>query len=206
MQKSVHANRMVLMKLRKRLGTAKRGHALLKHKLDELMRIYKTAREEYLQTQNSVNIQLRSVYNSYILGSGTLWHQYENTLLSSPLIRVTLNTKQERLLNLRIPEFNIIADFSSIPPYGLDETNFDIDTSVRKLKEFLHNLIHLAQFQQRIEMLESEMKITRRRVNSLEYMLIPQIEGQIKFIKMKLEEVERDNINRLMRIKDILRK
>ena len=205
MQTNVHANRMVLMKLRKRLGTAKRGHTLLKHKLDELLRVYKTVNDQFLQMQKTVASVLDSVYSSFIVGSGMLRNQFDYTLLSAPLISTDLKEKSEHLLNLRIPSFEVNAN-AEIPPYGFDETNSDLDHSITKLIEVIPLLVEQASLQRQIELLEHEMKVTRRRVNALEYLLIPQIQDQIRFIHMKLEEVERDSINRLMRIKDIIQK
>jgi len=205
MQTNVHANRMVLMKLRKRLGTAKRGHTLLKHKLDELLRVYKTVNDQFLQMQKTVASVLDSVYSSFIVGSGMLRNQFDYTLLSAPLISTDLKEKSEHLLNLRIPSFEVNAK-AEFPPYGFDETNSDLDHSITKLIEVIPLLVEQASLQRQIELLEHEMKVTRRRVNALEYLLIPQIQDQIRFIHMKLEEVERDSINRLMRIKDIIQK
>ena len=175
MQKNAHANRMVLMKLRKRLGTAKRGHTLLKHKLDELMQVHRTTNDEYLQIKKIVSSKLNSIYTSFILGTGMLRDQYEYTLLASPAIRTATDEKQKHLLNLRIPVFHIRPELD-IPPYGFDETNSDIDSSIKKLKDSLPGLINLAQLQRQIELLEREIKVTRRRVNALGYLLIPRSE------------------------------
>ena len=121
------------------------------------------------------------------------------------LLKTHLAVSSEHVLNLKMPAFDVTVE-AETPPYGLLETTADLDSSVQRLQAALPLLFRLAQGQRRIELLHREIETTRRRVNALEYVLIPQIEEQAQLIQMKLDEMERANISRLMRIKSIIRK
>ena len=205
MQQTVNANRMNLMRLRKRWALATRGHTLLKQKLDELMHLQQAAHKEWQETRGQVEDRLNTVYSHFILGSGLFRGQELDALLAAPLVKTQLTQTFQRLLNFRTPQFGLTAAMES-PPYGFLETNSELDVAVRELKSALNDLVRLAQQQRRVELLAHEIKVTRRRVNALEYILIPSFEERIHFIQMKLDENERADINRLMRIKSIIRK
>lgn len=205
MQQNVNANRMNLMRLRKRLALATRGHSLLKQKLDELMHIFQKEEHKLTEIKKAIESQLKNTYEFFVLGSSLVRGDYLNVLISAPLIKVNLKKEQNRLLNLKIPHFSVDLQFER-PPFSFLETNFEIDKSVRELTKALPFLVEYSEQQHKIELLLKEIETTRRRVNALEYILIPDFEQQIKFIQMKLDENERADINRLMRIKSIIRK
>ncbi len=201
----VSANRMTLTKTRKRLAMARRGHTLMKHKLEELMRLFQDEVDHVLETQEAVEAQLRDVYTLFLLGKHRLRFEPASGARCMPLLQTHLAVSTEHVLNLKMPVLDATAKIEA-PPYGLLETTADLDDSVRRLQTALPLLLRLAQGQQRLTMLHREIETTRRRVNALEYVLIPQIEETEQLIQMKLDEMERSNISRLMRIKSIIRK
>lgn len=204
MQYGVQANRMTLMKLRKRLAMAQRGHSLMKHKLDELMHAFRQEIDQLIELRREVEQRLETVYHRFVLGSGMLRSASVEALLSAPLIRSRVAIERQPLLNLKVPRIRTETEMES-PPYGFMDSNADLDTSVQQLKDLLPELLRLAELQKRIELIIREITVTRRRVNALEYVLIPRIEEQVRFIQMKLDENERADVSRLMRIKAIIR-
>lgn len=201
---NVSANRMTLLKLRKRLVMARRGHALMKHKLDELMRVFQKEIQKVKQLRKGTDEQLKEVYEQFLFGKGMLREEALYNILTSPLINIDVEEDQSHLLNLKVPVIREKIEMST-PPYGLLETNADMDKSLQRFRVAIQMLLRLAENQRRIDLLSHEIENTRRRVNALEYILIPQIESQVRFIQHKLEEVERANVSRLMRIKGIIR-
>lgn len=204
MLNNISPNRMTLLKLRKRLTMARRGHNLMKHKLDELIQIFQKEIRDVLQARKEVDDLLNHVYRQFLPGKGLLREEALYNILAAPLIKVTIEVEQSHLLNLKVPVLRESTEMS-LPPYGLLETNCDMDESLRSLRRAIPMLLQLAQKQRQIELLIQEIETTRRRVNALEYILIPQIESQVRFIQNKLEEVERADTSRLMRIKSIIR-
>ncbi len=201
---NVSANRMTLLKLRKRLVMARRGHNLLKHKLDELIQIFQKEIRSVMQMREEVDDLLNRVYRQFLLGKGVLREEALYNILAAPLIHLDIERKQVHLLNLKAPVLRGSVEISS-PPYGFLETNSDLDGSLQSFRQAIPLLLKLAENQRRIELVIQEIETTRRRVNALEYILIPQIESQVRFIQNKLEEVERADTSRLMRIKSIIR-
>jgi len=200
----VSANRMTLLKLRKRLAMARHGHTLMKHKYDELMHIFQREIHSAMDLREVTESLLRETYDHFTLGSAVLGEEATAALLALPAIEIQLTATTENLLNITVPVMSATVK-SAIPPVSLYQTNADIDTCIRNLSQGVPRLFKLAESQQRLVLLVREIKRTRRRVNALEYVLIPQLETQIKFIQMKLDEMERGNISRLMRIKAVIR-
>jgi len=200
----VSANRMTLLKLRKRLAMARRGHTLMKHKYDELMHIFQREIQSVLELRQTTETHLREIYDHFTLGTAILGEEATANLLSIPVLQAETTFSTTNLLNLTVPIISATAHFPS-PPYALFSTNSDFDRSVSGLQQVVPRLFKLAESQQRLLLLVGEIQRTRRRVNALEYVLIPQLETQIKYIQMKLDEMERGNISRLMRIKAVIR-
>ncbi len=200
----ITANRMTLMKLRKRLNMASRGHTLLKHKLDELMQIFQDEISNILDLRKKLDDKLEQVYSSFAFAKGLMLDEAYESVSVVPPVRTEINVSKENLLNIKtlVIKSQVNLDF---PPYGLYGTNADLDDCVIQIKEIIPMMFNLAEMQKRIELLIHEIEITRRRVNALEHILIPQIGEQVRFIKIKLDELERADITRLMRIKSIIR-
>ena len=200
----VSANRMTLLNLRKRLSVARRGHTLMKHKYDELMHIFQEEIKAAFQLRRETDIQVKTVYNHSTIAKSMMDKTAISNLSAMPIIGIQLNETRENVLNLKVPAISANVMMDS-PPYDLNWTNSDLDTSVKELAEVIPRLFQLAAIQKKLQLIAQEIEVTRRRVNALEYVLIPQLEEQIRYIQMKLDEAERSNNSRLMRIKSIIR-
>ncbi|HOX39035.1 MAG TPA: V-type ATP synthase subunit D [Candidatus Brocadiia bacterium] len=202
MQIRVNPNRMELLRLSRRLKTASRGHKLLKDKLEGLIQEFVAQIETYRQSREEIDRELPRILRLFVLArlTGSEAAVY-NALMQS---RTTMNLaiEEKRLMGVTIPEFKMtIAKPES--GYSYLETPPELDEAVATLREFLPRLLAMAAQEEAIRRLMEEIERTRRRVNALEYVMIPQLKGTIKVIRQKLEELERGNITRLMKIKEM---
>jgi V/A-type H+-transporting ATPase subunit D len=201
----VTANRMTLMKLRKRLNMASRGHTLLKHKLDELMKIFQDEIANLLDARSRLDVILNETYSSFAFAKSLMLDEAYQSVSLLPVVKMQLEISRENVLNIKTPVIKPGVHIESLP-YELYSTNADLDDCIIRIKEVISAMLNMAEIQKRVELLIHEIEITRRRVNALEHVLIPQISAQVRFIKIKLDELERADITRLMRIKSIIRK
>ena len=199
----VNPNRMELLKLRRRLVLARRGHKLLKDKQEELMRQFMALVNEAKQTRLEVEDRLESAYQAFFAARlESLQPQMEEAIAFSEK-RITIESRIAPIMNLRVPYFDcrIDGDFS----HGYLDVTGDLDVALATLSEIFPQMIHMAQLEKHVAMLAAELERTRRRVNALEHILIPSLEDTIKYISNKLNELERGNLTRLMKVKDIVR-
>lgn len=204
MRLNVNPTRMELLKLKKRLVLARRGHQLLKNKQDELMRQFMELVEEIKGLRSVVEDELARAQMNFINARSVMSREHINGATGYPKMETDLEVRYEPLMNLRIPkyELKIKGDYFS---YGVATTSMEIDLALMKYREVLPKMIELASKEKTMELLAHEIESTRRRVNALEHILIPNLLETIRYISMKLEELERGNITRLMKIKDIVR-
>ena len=203
MKLAVNPNRMNNLRLRRRLVVAKRGHKLLKDKQDELMRQFMELIDMVKGERNRVEKRLISALKRFSIARSTLSREELYELFALPGVTPTLSVRQKQVLNLKIPSFELTLE-GDIISYSFLRTTAEFDLALLELKELLEELVKLAEIEKKMQLFADEIDKTRRRVNALEYKLIPDIEETIKFITMKLEEVERGNLTRLMRVKDML--
>lgn len=205
MRLAVNPTRMELLKLKKRLILARRGHRLLKDKQDELMRNFLSLIEEIKELRLTVEIELFQAYGSFLIARLTMGREFLDEALMFSQLETNLEVTYVPLMNLRIPRYrlNIEGDYFS---YGLLTTSMELDRALKKYRELIPKMVELAEKERGLEMLSYEIERTRRRVNALEHILIPNIFETISYISMKLEELERSNLTRLMKIKDIVRR
>lgn len=205
MRLAVNPTRMELLKLKKRLILARRGHRLLKDKQDELMRNFLSLIEEIKELRLTVEIELFQAYESFLIARLTMGREFLDEALMFSQLETNLEVTYVHLMNLRIPRYrlNIEGDYFS---YGLLTTSMELDRALKRYRELIPKMVELAEKERELEMLSYEIERTRRRVNALEHILIPNIFETISYISMKLEELERSNLTRLMKIKDIVRK
>jgi len=204
MATQVNATRMVLLNLKKRLNIAKRGHKLLKQKQDELLRILQKTINELSSMRKEVEEQLVEALKQFFLARA---YQDKNIFEGSFLmldtdIELSMNVK--KVMNVPLPEYKRSLK-GEIVSYGFAMTSPALDVALKGLMEVFDRLIEMAELEKRIILLAAEMDKTRRRVNALEYILIPEIESNVREINMKLEEREREKNSRLMMIKDVIR-
>lgn len=199
----VNPNRMELLKLRRRLVLARRGHKLLKDKQEELMRQFMALIREAKQVRGEVEAGLATANKAFFSARlDSLGPQMEEALSFSEK-KIAVSSRIAPIMNLRVPYFDceISGEFSHS---YLDATG-DLDASLAVLSDILPKMIRMAQIEKHVSMLAAELERTRRRVNALEHILIPSLEDTIKYISNKLNELERGNLTRLMKIKDIVR-
>lgn len=207
MEIRVNPNRMQLLRLKSRLKTAERGHKLLKDKHDELMRRFLDLVWQSRDLRTEVERQLGQVSNQMVMAAATASPAVIEEALSFPKQQLELHVRQDALVGVKVARFDFsftgAESESDLYPYGPAHTPSDLDAAIKTLSTALPNLLRLAELEKAAELLAVELERTRRRVNALEHILIPQLEQSIKFITMKLDEAERANITRLMKIKQM---
>ncbi|MEO0281188.1 MAG: V-type ATP synthase subunit D [candidate division WOR-3 bacterium] len=202
---NVNATRMELQKLKKRVKIARRGHKLLKDKQDELMRQMLSQIEEVKRSRIEIEKEFQSILQSFVLAQSELGKEQMEESLALPTKQVSILVETKNLMSVKVPEFKKEVS-GDIICYGFLNTSGEMDFALLKFEKFLDTLIHLAQMEKKVQLLADEIDKTRRRVNALEYKLIPSLEETIRYITMKLAEIERSNLTRLMKLKDIVRK
>lgn len=204
---NVNPTRMQLSKLKKQLTTAVRGHKMLKDKRDELMRQFLDLVKETRQLREKVEKELSECNSHFVNASAVMPKQALDASLLSPKQQVTLDVTSRNVMSVETPVFTPkkrTNDEGDIFPYGFAFTSFELDDAVTSLNTLLPDLIRLAQIEKSCEMMSAEIEKTRRRVNSLEHVMIPRYRDTIKYISMKLEENDRSSRTRLMKVKDML--
>jgi len=209
MEIRVNPTRMELNRLKGRLKMAQRGHKLLKDKRDELMRKFLELIRENKELRTVVEAKLSRSFANFLLAQAVMSAETMEEAIMFPQARVVLDAEEVNLMSVRVPRFARQGQDESkgadVYPYGFANTSAELDTSIAALAEVLPALIKLAEVEKAVFLLADEIDKTRRRVNALEYVLIPQIGSTIKYISMKLDENERGALVRLMKIKDIVR-
>ena len=203
---NVNPTRMELGKLKKRLVSARRGHKLLKDKCDEMMKIFLEAVRENKALRIEVEDSLRRVHASFAAAAAVTSDAVLEESLIYPQSAVALEVGGKNILNVLVPEYKVCRTGSdeSLYGYGFAFTSGELDNAVDELGAILPKLLKLAECEKKSQMLADEIEKTRRRVNALEYSMIPQLENTIKVINMKLDESERGNLTRLMKVKDMM--
>ena len=199
----VNPNRMEVLRLRKRLMLCRRGHRLLKQKQDELMRILIQLIDEARELREEVENKLTSAFQLFLLAEGTLGQNMMENVISFLQVETSLEEQEKRLLNLRVPELSLKIE-GDIYNYGFLWTNSDLDKALSLFSEIMPELVKLCEIEKKLFIVALEVEKTRRRVNALEYILIPDLEETVKRIVMKLEEIERGARVRLMKVKELV--
>lgn len=204
---NVNPTRMQLTKLKKQLVTAVRGHKMLKDKRDELMRRFIDLVQENKRLRDKVEQRLQECNSHFVNASAVMSKQALDASLMSPKQQVSVEVGSKNVMSVNIPELSSstrTSDEGDIFPYGFAFTSFELDDAVMSLNELLPDLIRLAEIEKSCELMSAEIEKTRRRVNSLEHVMIPRYQETIKYISMKLEENDRSSRTRLMKVKDML--
>lgn len=201
---NVNATRMELLKLRRRSVIATRGHKLLKDKLEELMRNVYLLVDEIQVLRKEVEEALRKAFARYAQAVAQRDPRVTDIATSLPSVKLSIEAGTRRILNVKAPTFKPKLE-GRIRCYGFLETSGELDLSLQAMYAVLEKMVLLAEKEKTLELVAEEIERTRRRVNALEYIVIPNITETISFIKLKLSEMERGNLTRLMRIKEIIR-
>lgn len=205
---NVNPTRMELSKLKKRLATSKRSHKLLKDKQDELMRQFINLIKYNNKIRAEVEKELGESLKDFVMARAVMSSEFLEEAISYPKenIKVEVGTKNVMSVNVPIMNFKreLEGDEGSIYPYGFMNTSAELDDAIGKLYRILPKLLELAEVEKSGQLMADEIEKTRRRVNALEYMTIPQLEETIKYIRMKLDENERGALTRLMKVKSMI--
>jgi V/A-type H+/Na+-transporting ATPase subunit D len=202
MKLNVNPNRMELLRLRRRLALAERGHKLLKDKLEEIMRRFLDTIRKLTALQEEVSSGLDKIFLSFALARGGGSMEELDALL--PEGKLTLAVERSRALNLSIPGFKVAT--LEVSSYDLLGTEAELDIGVKKTEKLLPSMLEMARLWKSLELLSHEIEVTRRRVNALEHILIPSIREAIHSISARLGEMERSYQVQLMRVKEIVRR
>ncbi len=202
---SVNANRMSLMQLSRRLVIAHKGHKLLKDKQDELMRNFLEIVDIIKGLRSRTENVLIDALRKFTVATGAYSREEIEGFFVVPSMKASVNVQSSRLLNLLVPCFEVEFTGDGIS-YSLANTPAELDSAMENMSEALKLLVKLAETEKKLELLAKEIDTTRRRVNALEYVMIPDLKETIRYIKMKLEELERSNLTRLMKVKEIIEK
>ena len=200
----VNPPRMELKRLKGQLATARRGHKLLKDKCDELMRRFLDAVREAKALREQLSGRLDEVDARFAVAAAEVDPRMITAALSLPSSELELTLEQRNIMSVIVPEYKVSYTAGNSQSYGFAFTTGALDTATAAVTEVTPELIRLAQLEKTALLLCDEIERTRRRVNALEYIMIPQYEDTIKSISMKLDENERGNISRLMKVKDMM--
>jgi V/A-type H+-transporting ATPase subunit D len=198
---------MVLNQLKGRLKTARRGHKLLKDKRDELMRQFMDVVKENKVLRDRVETGLTGAFASLQVASDIMSPEMLEQALLYPRQSVELDMKFKNIMSVNVPVYSFTTknnDPSEIYPYGFAQTSGELDDALEKMAKVFEDMLQLAQVEKTMQLLAEEIEKTRRRVNALEYVMIPELEQNIKYITMKLEENENATKVRLLKVKEMV--
>jgi len=201
---NVNATRMELLRLRKRVALAQRGHHLLSEKRDEISRQLIHIAREIHPLRKRVEAQLLETSRRFMLARAAMEPEDIKAALAVPTKKFSLAVEFARIMNVKVP--HLLKEIAGeIICYGYASTSGELDVALLALERAFDDLVELAQKEKQARLLAIELQMTRRRVNVLEHVVIPELHETIRFIYDKLAEAERDNTSRLMKIADIIR-
>ena len=206
---TVNPTRMELTRLKGKLRTAQRGHKLLKDKRDELMKQFLDTVREVRALRSEVEEELMRVHGSFTVASALMSSEAMEQALLYPKQSVELTMTTQNIMSVNVPVYHFQTKTKSdadIYPYGFASTSGELDTAVDALGKVFQKMLKLAQIEKSAQLMAEEIEKTRRRVNALEYVMIPDTQDAIRYITMKLDENDRATTTRLMKVKDMLLK
>ena len=199
--------RMELTRLKRKLATAVKGHKLLKDKRDELMRQFLLLVRENMELRRTVEEGIRNANQNFVIARAGMSDEVLRTALMAPKQEVFLEQSTQNVMSVDIPVFTFktrTSDENDIYPYGYAFTSADLDDAVSSLAKVFPQMLRLAECEKSCQLMASEIEKTRRRVNALEHVIIPETQSAIRYISMKLDENERSTQIRLMKVKDMV--
>lgn len=199
--------RMELSRIKDKLAVARKGHKLLKDKRDELMRQFLIMVRENMELRKHVEEGIRQANINFIVAKAGMDAETLNTALMAAKQKVTLGVSTKNVMSVNIPVFDVrtkTASETDIYSYGYAFTSSDLDGAINRLADIRDDMILLAEKEKACKLMAAEIEKTRRRVNALEHVIIPEAQKNIKYISMKLEETARDNTIRLIKVKDMV--
>ncbi len=204
---TINPTRMELTRLKGRLKTAVRGHKLLKDKRDELMKQFLEVVRRNKELRRRVEEGLQQANAAFTVASAVMSPEMLEQALLYPKQSVELELHFRNIMSVDVPVYEYRTrsnDPAEIFPYGFAQTSGELDSALEALNAVLRDMLELAEVEKTMQLLAQDIEKTRRRVNALEYVMIPQMQENIRYISMKLEENERGNITRLMKVKEMV--
>lgn len=201
---NVNPNRMELSRLKRRIVVAKRGHKLLKDKQDALIKEFLKKARDVKELREDVERELRLCYQSFqIARAQTLPSMIEQSLMCAGGA-AKIQVSHKNVMSVNVPLF-VMPEMSVQMSYGLASSPGSLDVALERFSKIMRRLVELAAAEKGLKLMALEIERTRRRVNALEHVMIPSFAEAIRSISMKLEEMERSTLSRLMVIKEIVR-
>lgn len=197
---------MELAKLKDRLSLSTRGHKLLKDKQDELMRQFIVLIKENNVLRDEVEVELTSAMQEFVVAKSLINEAFIEELFVGTETSVELNIHEKNIMSVIVPQMDFTVqekEKSTDVQYGYLNSSSELDKAIEKIEAVLPKLLKLSEIEKTCQLMADEIEKTRRRVNALEYRMIPQLQETIRYIQMKLEENERASIVRMMKVKDM---
>lgn len=205
MKTRVNPTRMELTRLKRQIVTAKRGHKLLKDKQDELVKRFIDMVRRNKELREEIEKELEESFSSFTMARSQMPQEVLEESLMIPTAEVSIDVSRENIMSVNVPKIKIHQEEgSNIYSYGLANTSGELDNAITILSGMLTKMLELSEIEKSCQLMADEIEKTRRRVNALEHVMIPSMEESIKYITMKLDEDERGNITRLMKVKDMV--
>lgn len=204
MAKQINPTRMELTRLKRRLKTAARGHKLLKDKQNGMTKQFMEQIRRNRELRGKVEAELAEAAKQFRSASSAMGEKELGEALLLPAGEIGVSGGSKNIMSVQVPTLRSDGGLSAYLPYGFADTSFELDTATLSMTRLFPTLLQLAECEKTCDMLAAEIEKTRRRVNALEHVMIPEMERNIKFITMKLEDNERQNITRLMKVKDVI--
>lgn len=202
---NVNPTRMELRRLKTRLKTATRGHKLLKDKSDEMIRQFMVYVRENKRLREEIEAELSSALKGFTLARAVSSNAVIEEAVMMPATKAEISLSSDNVMSVEVPSISVVEhEGQDKYPYSFDTVTSELDASIGTLSTLLVKLVKLAEVEKTCNMLANEIEKNRRRVNALEYVMIPQIEETIKYINMKLDENERASTIRLMKVKSMI--
>lgn len=202
---NVNSTRMELRRLKTRLKTATRGHKLLKDKSDEMIRQFMVYVRENKRLREEIEAELSIALKGFTLARAVSSNAVIEEAVMMPATKAEISLSSDNVMSVEVPSISVVEhEGQDKYPYSFDTVTSELDASIGTLSTLLVKLVKLAEVEKTCNMLADEIEKNRRRVNALEYVMIPQIEETIKYINMKLDENERASTIRLMKVKSMI--
>lgn len=204
---NVNPTRMELTNLKKKLVTAREGHKLLKDKRDELMRQFLLLVKENKELREKVENAIKNANELMSFACSSMSDEEISVAFMGNNNTAEVDVGIKNIMDVEVPEFSLKSkNFArnDIYSYGFAFTSVALDGAVEMYNSVFADMIRLAETEKNCMVLAKEIEKTRRRVNALEHIMIPQYEETIKYITMRLEETERDSTTRILKIKDMI--
>ena len=202
---NVNPTRMELRRLKTRLKTATRGHKLLKDKSDEMIRQFMVYVRENKRLREEIEAELSSALKGFTLARAVSSNAVIEEAVMMPATKAEISLSSDNVMSVEVPSISVVEhEGQDKYPYSFDTVTSELEASIGTLSTLLVKLVKLAEVEKTCNMLADEIEKNRRRVNALEYVMIPQIEETIKYINMKLDENERASTIRLMKVKSMI--